>query len=84
MIMLTKSNLPHACVDDLTVGGFHDILRKDHIGCTGGGVAMYVADHIGAVRVQELAILDLELMWVKIKAGHDIIHMCVLLSTSKY
>ena len=55
IIMLRESNLPHACVDDLTMHGFHEILRKDHIGRTGGGVAMYVADHVGAMRAQERA-----------------------------
>ena len=49
--MLMETNLPHAQVDDLTLSGFHEIIGTGQDGRPGGGVAMYVAEHLGAVRV---------------------------------
>ena len=46
---------------------------KNRIGKTGGGVAVYVADHIGALRLNELESPDLELLWVKLKAGSNVL-----------
>ena len=77
IICLTETNLPAANVNDLTLDGFNPIIRKDRIGRTGGGVAIYVANHVGASRAFEFDIPDLESMWVKIKAGHNSLMLCV-------
>ena len=72
IICLTETNLPHANVDDLALMGFHEIIRKDRIGRAGGGVGVYVAQHLSAERVIEYEMPDLECLWIKIKAGHNI------------
>ena len=77
IICLTETNLPSANVNDLNLNGFSPIIRKDRIGRTGGGVAVYVADHLGASRVIRYEIPDLEALWLKIKAGHNVLLLCI-------
>ncbi len=77
IICLTETNLPAANVSDLNLDGFNPIIRKDRAGKTGGGVAIYAANHIGASRIFDYDIPDLEAMWVKIKAGNNILLICV-------
>ena len=55
-IMLTETNLPHDCIDDLTLNGYHNFLRKDCDGRPSEGIAMYDAKHLGVVRVDEFEI----------------------------
>jgi len=77
IICLTETNLPHANVDDLSITGFHDIIRKDRDGRVGGGVGVYVTQHLSATLVNDYNIPELEAMWVKIKAGHNTFMLCV-------
>ena len=72
IICLTETNLPHANVEHLLLKGFHEIIRKDRVGRTGGGVGVYVAQHISAVRMLEYEIPDLEALWLKVKAGYNV------------
>ena len=51
LICLTETNLPHARVTDLTIQGFHNIMNKDRVGKSGGGVAVYAAENIGIERL---------------------------------
>ena len=44
-MMLTETNV-HAQVDDLTLSGFHEIMRIDQNGRQGGCVVMYVAENV--------------------------------------
>ena len=76
IICLTETNLPTAKVNDLNLEGFNPIIRKDRQGRSGGGVAVYVADHIGAIRLIEYEIPDLEAMWIKVKAGNNVLLLC--------
>ena len=76
IIMLTETNLPHDQISDFSISGFQNIIRKDRVGRTGGGIAMYVADHLGAIRMSEFELPDLEALWVKVKAGHNVILFC--------
>ena len=76
VICLSETNLPTARVSNLQLDGFHPILRKDRVGKTGGGVGMYVANYIGATRMIEFELQDLEAMWVKLKAGNNIVLVC--------
>ena len=69
IICLTETNLPHARVENTNLPGFQHLISKDRPLRQGGGVAAFVADHIGAVRLSELELPELELMWIKIKAG---------------
>ena len=77
IICLTETNLPSANVTDLNLNGFNPITRKDHVGRTGGGVAAFVANHIGASRIFEYEIPDLEALWLKIKAGQNVLLLCI-------
>ena len=77
VICLTETNLPYANVNDLTLNGFHPIMRKDRDGKTGGGVGIYVSINLGVTRVYEYEIPGLESLWVKIKAGNNIFLLCV-------
>ena len=54
---------------DLTLSGFHEILRKKWDSTPRGGCVMYVAVYLGAVRVNEFEISNLDAMWIHIKAG---------------
>ena len=75
--ILTETNLAHAQVDELTLSGFHEIIRNDRNGRPGEGFPMYVAEHLEAVKVNEFEIRNLEAMWVKRKAGSNSILMCL-------
>ena len=77
IICITETNLPLASVHDLNLNGFNPIVRKDRIGRTGGGVALYVADHLGCTRMIDFELPDLEALWVKIKAGNNSLLLCV-------
>ena len=77
VICLSETNLPTAKVSDLSLSGFHSIIRKDRIGKSGGGVALYAANFLGVMRMAEFEIPELEAMWVKVKAGNDIALICV-------
>ena len=50
LICLTETNLPYAKPTDLSIHGFHPIIRKDRIGKTGGGVGLYAAEHLSITR----------------------------------
>ena len=78
VLILTETHLPYADVDNenLALEGFGDIIRKDRGVRMGGGVAVYVAEHIGAVKMTEFEIEDLEAMWVKLKVGSNIMFLC--------
>ena len=77
IICLTETNLPTARVNDLNLNGFHPIHRKDRVGKTGGGVGMFIANHLGATRIYDYEIPGLEALWMKIKAGNNLFLMCV-------
>ena len=77
IICLTETNLPTARVTDLNLIGFHSLIRKDHFGRTGGGVGIYVANHLGVTRIYDYEIPNLEALWVKIKAGNNTVLICV-------
>ena len=77
IICLTETNLPHAKATDLSINGFHNILRKDRVGKTGGGVGVYVTEHLSAVHATDYDIPELEAMWLKVKAGHNVFMLCV-------
>ena len=77
IICLTETNLPHARVTDFDLSGFHDILHKDRVGRPGGGVALYTAEHLGINHLYKYEIPELEEMWVKVKAGNNVFHLCV-------
>ena len=46
ILCLTETNLPHARVGCLNLPGFQHIIAKNRVDRQGGGVAIYVADHI--------------------------------------
>ncbi len=71
IICLTETNLPHANVHSTDIVGFQHLLTKDRTDRQGGGVGVYVADHIGVTRKEEFEIPGLELLWVNIKAGSN-------------
>ena len=77
VICLTETNLPTARVDDLNLNGFHPLIRKDRVGKTGGGVGMYIANHLGITQQFNFEIPQLEALWVKVKAGNNIVLICV-------
>lgn len=77
VICLTETNLPHARVNDLKLNGFHTIMTKNRQGKTGGGVALYAVEHLSVERQYDYELPDLEAMWVKVKAGHNVIHLCI-------
>ena len=77
IICLSETHLPHANVTDLNINGFHNIFRKDRVGKAGGGVGDYVAQHLCAIHMTEYEIPDLEAMWLKIKAGHNVFMICI-------
>ena len=85
IICLTETNLPHARVENINLPGFQHLISKDRPLRQGGGVAAFVADYIGAVRLSELEVPELELMWIKIKAGTNtlLIGTCYLPPNSK-
>ena len=77
IICVTETNLPHARVTDLTLPGFHPILRKDRAtGEMWGGVAVYAAEYISITRIYEYEIPDLEAMWVKLQVGKNTVNLC--------
>ena len=67
IICVTESTLPHARVSDLSLLGFHPIMRKDRTGRTGGGVALYAAEFISIKRLYDYELPELEVMWTKKK-----------------
>ena len=71
IICLTETNLPHANVHCLDISGFQKFITKNRADRQGGGVGVYVADHLGAVRVNDLEIQGLEMLWVLITAGSN-------------
>ena len=77
IICLTETFMPNSNVTDLTLNGFHPILHKDRANQIVGGVALYAAEHLSAERIYNAEIPQLEAMWVKIKAGNNIIFICV-------
>ena len=77
IIMLSETNLPHNELSDSTISGFQDIIRKDRPNRGGGGVAMFVADHLGATRMTEYELPGLEALWVKVNAGKNKLLFCV-------
>ena len=77
IIMLSETNLPHNEISDLSISGFQNIIRKDRVERGGGGVAMFVAEHLGATRMNDLELPGLEALWVKIKAGCNVMLFCV-------
>ena len=77
IICMTETNLPHANAENLSIPGFHDILRKDRVGRVGGGLGVYVAQHLSGVHITDFDIPELEAMWLKIKAGHNIFMLCI-------
>ena len=85
IICLTETNLPHANVTETSLAGFQNLITKNRVGKSGGGVAVYVADHVGATRIPELELPDLELLWIKLKAGSNILLLgiCYRPSNSK-
>ena len=77
VICLSETNLPSARCTDLNLIGFHPIVRKDRVGRSGGGVAVYAANYLGLTRMTELEVPELEAMWVKVKAGNNIVLLCI-------
>ena len=69
VICLNETNLPHANISDLNLNGFQSIIRKDRNDRQGGGVGLYVANHLGVTRRQDLKLPGIELLWVVLKAG---------------
>ena len=47
VICRSETNLPTARVEDLSLNGFHPIIRKDRVGKTGGGVGMSAGGNVG-------------------------------------
>lgn len=58
IVCLTETNLPHANVHCTTLPGFQHLMTKNRTVRQGGGVGVYVADHIGAIRATELDIVE--------------------------
>ena len=57
--------------DDLTIDGYHQIFRKDRPGNErGGGVAIFIKDHIPVERLYHCEFQGLELIWLKLKINH--------------
>ena len=61
--------------DDLIIPGYHKPIRKDRTrepgAGRGGGVAVYVKDHLAVKRMDDLDIEELEALWVEVNTGRD-------------
>ena len=52
--------------DQLVISGYNSPLRNDRVGYRGGGVAMYIANHLPYARKCEYEHAGIELLWVEI------------------
>ena len=77
LICLTETHLPYADVNDTSLPGFHHIMCKNREGRMGGGVALYAAEYIAISRIYDFEIPMLEAMWVQVKVGKNVFHLCV-------
>ena len=65
VITISETMLCDSSDIDLTIPGYHPILRRDRNN-QGGGIAVYIRDSIGFKRLYEAESHPIEIMWIKI------------------
>ena len=76
VITVSETHLHQGVCNDLfKLNGFHDIIRRDR-GANGGGIAIFVKEHIHYKRIFKYENTDLESMWISIKTLQGKILIC--------
>ena len=76
VITVSETHLHLGVCDDIfKLKGFHDIIRRDR-GANGGGIAIFVKEHIQYKRIFKYDNPDLESMWISIKTLQGNILVC--------
>jgi hypothetical protein len=60
---------PNVPNDSILISGYNAPLRKDRLTSRGGGVALYVGEHLQAIRRLDFESNANELLWAEIKVG---------------
>jgi len=71
ILIFTETWLSNSTIsDDIIIQNFDPPLRKDRIGKSGGGVAIYIRSGILATRRHDLELPGLEALWVELSIQH--------------
>ena len=78
IICLNETNLHNNRQIDfnLSIEGFQPIFRKDRIDKQWGGVAIFVSEHIAAIRRSDLEHIDIEAIWLEIRCVNKKMLLC--------
>jgi len=77
IITLSETFLSNNSCIDLSIPGFHDIIRKDRASF-GGGVAVYVKNNLSYTRAIEYECYGIECIWLKLITCDGTILMCTV------
>lgn len=77
VITLSETFLSLNCTTDLSIAGYHDIIRKDR-DSFGGGVAMYIKDNIIYKRHYNYECRLLENMWIELTTCEGKLFICTI------
>ena len=77
VITLSETFLSNTSTHDLTLGGFHQVVRRDRE-TFGGGVAVYIRESITFKRLLEYEHDDLEMIWIELNIIEGEIIICTL------
>ena len=77
IIAVTETLLRPHHQHDLSIGGFHPILRLDRQDRGGGGCAVYIRNTLYYTRLDVLETPDVEALWLKIRSQNNVFILCV-------
>ena len=77
IIALTETLLRPYHQQDLSIPGFHPVIRLDRADRGGGGCAVYLRNTLYYTRLNQLETPDIEALWLKVRSQNNIFILCI-------